>query len=65
MAKRKTTHVDRAQLSMLLPINTGTKTVEVSMVFLESASGRFLNLSESRQAALKNLEKSGLRPAKK
>lgn len=65
MAKKKEVHVNRAQLSMLLPIYSTSKSLSAHSYGRDSHTGSFVNVSDSREAAIRNLEKSGLRYPKK
>lgn len=65
VAKLKPDHESRRQLSMLLPINNRNG---LSGQFLNQHSplnDRSVKVVENRRAALKNLEKSGLRITQK
>lgn len=62
MSKRKV-EGSRSQLSMLLPIISRPSRGSVSSgsVLVKSSSATIVRVDEHRRAALKNLEKSGLR----
>jgi hypothetical protein len=57
----------RSQLSMLLPIVSKpvVRSTSVGSFVVRTQAGRFVRVDEHRKAALKNLEKSGLRSPNK